>query len=80
MNPVQYQDYYQILGIPRNATNADIERAFRTLTGRWTVTQPEQTSFLENSKDRLALAEEAYSILSDNENEISLSIPTMLDS
>jgi general secretion pathway protein A len=67
MNPVQYQDYYQILGIPRNATNADIERAFRTLTGRWTITQPEQTSFLDNSKERLSLAEEAYSILSDNE-------------
>jgi general secretion pathway protein A len=67
MNPVQYQDYYQVLGIPRNATNADIERAFRTLTGRWTITQPEQTSFLDNSKERLSLADEAYSILSDNE-------------
>ncbi len=66
MSPVQHQDYYQILGIPRNATNADIERAFRTLTGRWTI-QPEQTSFLDQSKERLALAEEAYSILSDNE-------------
>jgi general secretion pathway protein A len=67
MNPVQYQDYYQLLGIPRNATNADIERAFRTLTGRWTITPPEQTSFLDNSKERLSLAEEAYSILSDHE-------------
>ncbi len=66
MHPVQHQDYYQILGIPRNATNADIERAFRTLTGRWTI-QPEQTSFLDQSKERLSLAEEAYSVLSDNE-------------
>ncbi len=65
MNPVQYQDYYQILGIPRNATNADIERAFRTLTGRWTISQPEQTFLQDNSKERLSLAEEAYSILSD---------------
>jgi general secretion pathway protein A len=67
MNPVQHQDYYHILGIPRNATKADIERAFRTLTGRWTIKEPEQTSFLDNSKERLSLAEDAYSVLSNNE-------------
>ena len=67
MNLVHHQDYYQILGIPKNASNSDIERAFRTITGRWSIKLPEKTSFLDNSKERLALIEEAYSVLSDNE-------------
>jgi curved DNA-binding protein len=28
---VQYKDYYQILGVPRTATDADIKKSFRKL-------------------------------------------------
>ena len=29
--PVQYKDYYEVLGVPRSATEAQIKQAFRKL-------------------------------------------------
>ena len=67
MTQVQNQDYYQVLRIPLNASSSEIEKAFRALTKRWSMGRSGQTSFLEDSKDRLALAEEAYSVLSNTQ-------------
>ena len=35
---VDYRDYYKVLGVGRNATQAEIKRAFRKLASRITRT------------------------------------------
>ena len=33
--PVQYKDYYEILGVPRSASEADIKKSFRKLARQY---------------------------------------------
>src|ERR1700760_4645072 len=61
---VQFKDYYEILGVPRNASDADIKKAFRNLA---------RQHHLDVAKDNKAAEEkfkdinEANEVLSDPE-------------
>lgn len=58
------RDYYAILGLPRTATPAEIDAAFRTLARKYHPDlQPEQ----EDATAQFKLASEAHEVLSDAE-------------
>ena len=55
------RDYYDILGVPRGASDADIKRAFRRLAQQW---HPD-VSTAAGADDRFKEINEAYQVLSD---------------
>ncbi|QPK62361.1 DnaJ domain-containing protein [Methylomonas sp. LL1] len=60
---MQYKDYYQILGIKRDAPLADIKKAFRKLARKY---HPD-VSKEPNAEARMKEVNEAYTVLSDTE-------------
>lgn len=58
---MEYKDYYQILGIERGASEADIKKAYRKLAGQYHPDKPtgDEAKFKDLS--------EAYEVLSDKE-------------
>jgi curved DNA-binding protein len=59
-----YRDYYQILGVPRNADEQEIKRAYRKLARRW---HPDANPGDAAAAARFRAAAEAYEVLSDAE-------------
>jgi molecular chaperone DnaJ len=57
------QDYYETLGVPRNATPEEVKKAFRKLAMKY---HPDRNSN-DDAHDRFKEINEAYEILSDNE-------------
>jgi molecular chaperone DnaJ len=57
------RDYYEILGVPRNASNEEIKKAFRGLARQY---HPD-VSQAEDSEERFKEINEAYAVLSDAE-------------
>ena len=57
------RDYYEILGVDKNASEADIKSAFRKLAKKY---HPD-VSKEENAADKFKEAQEAYAVLSDAE-------------
>ena len=57
------RDYYEVLGVDKNATDADIKSAFRKLAKKY---HPD-VSKEENAAEKFKEAQEAYAILSDPE-------------
>jgi len=55
------RDYYEILGVPRTASDAEIKRAFRALAQQW---HPD-VSREPGADDRFKEINEAYQVLSD---------------
>jgi molecular chaperone DnaJ len=55
------RDYYEVLGVPRNATDDDIKKAFRKLARQY---HPDVNSASE-AEGRFREANEAYEVLSD---------------
>ncbi|MCL4476113.1 MAG: molecular chaperone DnaJ [Nitrospirae bacterium] len=58
------RDYYEILGVPRNATEAELKKAFRTLALKY---HPDRNTGSKESEEKFKEINEAYSVLSDSE-------------
>ena len=57
------KDYYEILGVPRNATKEEIKRAFRQLALKY---HPDRNKS-PDAEEKFKEISEAYAILSDDE-------------
>jgi DnaJ-class molecular chaperone len=64
MSPVQFKDYYDILGVERNADQKDIKRAFRKKARE---SHPDVNRDDPNAEARFKDINEAYEVLSDTE-------------
>src|SRR5213082_3135555 len=59
---VQYRDYYEILGVPRTASDADLKKAFRKLAREY---HPDVEKDKKKAEERFKEINEAYEVLSD---------------
>src|SRR5215472_9119614 len=59
---VQYKDYYQILGVPRGASEADIKKTFRKLAREY---HPDVAKDKKKAEEKFKDINEAYEVLSD---------------
>jgi curved DNA-binding protein len=59
---VKFQDYYQILGVPRTASEADIKKAYRKLARKH---HPDFNPNNKQAEDKFKQVQEAYEVLSD---------------
>jgi len=58
------EDYYGVLGVPRNAETADVKRAYKTLAKRW---HPDRNPDCSTCQETFAKIAVAYETLSDTE-------------
>ena len=58
------KDYYQVLGVPRDAKPEDIKNAFRALAKKY---HPDKNAGNRKSEERFKEVNEAYAVLSDPE-------------
>lgn len=56
------RDYYKILGVPRNASKAEIEKAYRQLARKY---HPDLNPDDKNAKEKFQEVQEAFEVLSD---------------
>ena len=61
--PVQYKDYYEVLGVPRNAGDADIKKAFRKLARQF---HPDVAKDKRKAEEKFKEINEAYEVLGDS--------------
>ena len=61
---VDYKDYYQILGLPKTATDKEIKAAYRKLARQH---HPDVNSGDKSAEDKFKNVGEAYEVLSDTE-------------
>jgi curved DNA-binding protein len=61
--PVAYRDYYEALGVPRDASSEDIRRAYRTLARQYHPDVNKEP----DAEDRFKEISEAYEVLRDPE-------------
>jgi curved DNA-binding protein len=62
--PVQYKDYYETLGVPRSASDADLKKAFRKLAREF---HPDVAKDKKRAEEKFKEINEAYEVLSDPE-------------
>src|ERR1051325_5230250 len=62
--PVQYKDYYEILGVPRTASDAEIKKAFRKLAREH---HPDVAKDKKRAEEKFKEINEAYEVLGDAE-------------
>lgn len=61
--PVKYKDYYQILGVPRTASDAEIKKAFRKLAREH---HPDVAKNKKQAEEKFKELNEAYEVLGDS--------------
>src|SRR5689334_8268995 len=61
---VQYKDYYEVLGVPRTASETDIKKAFRKLARQY---HPDVAKNKKEAEEKFKEINEAYEVLSDTE-------------
>lgn len=59
---VQYKDYYQALGVPRGASDAEIKKAFRKLAREY---HPDVAKDKKKAEEKFKEINEAYEVLGD---------------
>jgi len=59
---VQYKDYYEILGVPRNASDAELKKAFRKLAREY---HPDVAKDKKRAEEKFKEINEAYEVLGD---------------
>ncbi len=64
MNPLAKRDYYEVLGVPKNASEADIKKAFRTLARKY---HPDANKDDPSAAEKFKEINEAHQVLSDAE-------------
>jgi curved DNA-binding protein len=62
---VQYKDYYESLGVPRTASEAEIKKAFRKLAREY---HPDVAKDKKKAEEKFKEINEAYEVLSDPAN------------
>ena len=62
--PVQFQDYYEILGVPRTATEDEIKKAYRKLARKH---HPDVNPNDKSAEEKFKKINEAYEVLSDKD-------------
>jgi curved DNA-binding protein len=62
--PVQYKDYYEILGVSRRASDGDIKKAFRKLAREF---HPDVAKDKKRAEEKFKEVNEAYEVLGDPE-------------
>jgi curved DNA-binding protein len=60
--PVRYKDYYEILGVPRAASEAEIKKAFRKLARQY---HPDVAKNKKQAEEKFKEVNEAYEVLGD---------------
>ncbi|HTY86982.1 MAG TPA: J domain-containing protein [Candidatus Acidoferrum sp.] len=60
--PVQYRDYYEILGVPRSAGDEEIKKAFRKLAREY---HPDVARDKKKAEEKFKEINEAYEVLGD---------------
>lgn len=60
------KDYYETLGVHRNATDAEIKKAFRSLAMKY---HPDRTGGDKASEEKFKEVKEAYDVLSDKQKK-----------
>jgi curved DNA-binding protein len=60
--PVEFKDYYKSLGVPRNASDADIKKAFRKLAREH---HPDVAKDKKTAEEKFKEVNEAYEVLGD---------------
>jgi molecular chaperone DnaJ len=61
---VEKQDYYDVLGVERNASDQELKSAYRKAALKW---HPDRNPGNHEAEDRFKEAAEAYSVLSDSQ-------------
>ncbi len=59
---VKYKDYYEVLGVPRSASDADIKKAFRKLAREF---HPDVAKNKKQAEEKFKEINEAYEVLGD---------------
>ncbi|MBV8141392.1 MAG: J domain-containing protein [Verrucomicrobia bacterium] len=63
--PIEFKDYYKVLGVPRNASQEDIKKAFRKLARQY---HPDVAKDKRSAEEKFKEINEAYEVLGDPEN------------
>ena len=61
---VRYKDYYEILGVPRSATEKEIKAAFRKLARKY---HPDTNKNNKDAEEKFKEVNEAYEVLGDSD-------------
>ena len=62
---VKFRDYYEVLGVPRDASDDDIRKSFRKLARKY---HPDVAEEKSTAEEKFKEVNEAYEVLSDPEN------------